>query len=275
MADKSLTPVRQGRKSTSEAMRERFGMRHGMKGCLAALTLAYCGVAAAHHSFAMFDQSKNLPLKGTVHDFQWTNPHAFIDVDVPNTTGGTDLWKVELNSPNNLKRQGWKSTLMAPGDKVTVVINPLRDGAKGGLFVAVTLADGKVMGDPTRAGGQCDGDEQSALRTIPQRIDDHGDFVAGRHQRGLPPLALQVVGAVEFHLPQIGSAGRIGDIHIDEGMRIGPLEVVHGTLQRQVLALIEHGKRVMCRGDPAVRQRQCCQAALHSVSHSEALPHCL
>jgi hypothetical protein len=128
-------------------------MRHGMTGCLAALTLAYCGVAAAHHSFAMFDQSKNLPLKGTVHDFQWTNPHAFIDVDVPNTTGGTDLWKVELNSPNNLKRQGWKSTLMAPGDKVTVVINPLRDGSKGGLFVAVTLADGKVMGDPTRAGG--------------------------------------------------------------------------------------------------------------------------
>ncbi len=95
----------------------------------------------------------NLPLKGTVHDFQWTNPHAFIDVDVPNATGSTDLWKVELNSPNNLKRQGWKSTQMKPGDKITVVINPLRDGSMGGLFVAVTLADGKVMGDPTRAGG--------------------------------------------------------------------------------------------------------------------------
>ena len=128
-------------------------MKHGMMGCLAALALAYGGVAAAHHSFAMFDQSKNLPLKGTVHDFQWTNPHAFIDVDVPNGAGGTELWKVELNSPNNLKRQGWKSTLMVPGDKVTVVINPLRDGSKGGLFVAVTLADGKVMGDPTRIGG--------------------------------------------------------------------------------------------------------------------------
>ena len=128
-------------------------MRKGMVGCLAALALVYGAAAGAHHSFAMFDQSKQLPLKGTVHDFQWTNPHAFIDVDVPNDSGGSDLWKVELNSPNNLKRQGWKSTQMKPGDKVTVVINPLRDGSKGGLFVAVTLPDGKVMGDPTRARG--------------------------------------------------------------------------------------------------------------------------
>jgi Family of unknown function (DUF6152) len=128
-------------------------MRHAMTGCLGVLALTLSGLAAAHHSFAMFDQSRQLPLKGTVHDFQWTNPHAFIDVDVPNGAGGMDLWKVELNSPNNLKRQGWKSTQMSPGDKVTVVINPLRDGSKGGLFVAVTLPDGKIMGDPTRARG--------------------------------------------------------------------------------------------------------------------------
>jgi hypothetical protein len=128
-------------------------MRHAMTVSLAVLALGYGAVAAAHHSFAMFDQSKQVPLSGTVHDFQWTNPHAFIDVDVPNTAGGLDLWKVELNSPNNLKRQGWKSSQMKTGDKVTVVINPLRDGSKGGLFVAVTLPDGKVMGDPTRARG--------------------------------------------------------------------------------------------------------------------------
>ena len=128
-------------------------MRHGMTGCLVALALTYGGAAAAHHSFAMFDQSKSLPLKGTVHDFQWTNPHAFIDVDVANADGSIDLWKVELNSPNNLKRQGWKSSEMKPGDKVTVVIKPLRDGSKGGLFVTVTLPDGKVMGDATQKGG--------------------------------------------------------------------------------------------------------------------------
>ena len=128
-------------------------MRFASAAALALVTLGFGYAASAHHSFAMFDQSKQVPLKGTVRDFQWTNPHAFIDIEVPNDSGGTDLWKVELNSPNNLKRQGWKSTIMKPGDKVTVVINPLRDGAKGGLFITATLADGKVLGDPTRARG--------------------------------------------------------------------------------------------------------------------------
>ncbi len=57
---------------------------------------------------------------------------------------------MELNSPNNLTRQGWKSSLLKAGDKVSVTIKPLRSGEKGGLFVSVTLPDGKVMDDPTR-----------------------------------------------------------------------------------------------------------------------------
>jgi hypothetical protein len=119
---------------------------------LAAAALAASGAVLAHHSFAMFDQARMLPLTGTVHDFQWTNPHAFIDIDVPNTSGGVDLWKVELNSPNNLERQGWHMHTIHPGDKVTVVINPLRDGAKGGLFVSVKLPNGRELKDPTRRG---------------------------------------------------------------------------------------------------------------------------
>jgi hypothetical protein len=128
-------------------------MRLVLPACGALVALAFGCAAFAHHSFAMFDQSRQVPLKGTVHDFQWTNPHAFIDIDVPNANGSSELWKVELNSPNNLKRQGWRSNIMKPGDQVTVVINPLRDGSKGGLFVNVTLADGKVLGDGTRARG--------------------------------------------------------------------------------------------------------------------------
>jgi len=120
-------------------------------GFLAALAL--CAEAFAHHSFAMFDQSKQLTLKGTVKEFQWTNPHAFIHIDVPNGNGGMDTWQVELNSPNNLKRQGWRSTSLKAGQEVTLILNPLKDGTKGGLFVAVTLADGSVLGDPTRARG--------------------------------------------------------------------------------------------------------------------------
>lgn len=117
------------------------------------LALLLCTAALAHHSFAMFDQSRQVSLKGTVREFQWTNPHAFIHLDVTNASGGTDTWQVELNSPNNLKRQGWKSSSLKPGDQVTLILNPLKDGTKGGLFVAVTLPDGSVLGDPTRARG--------------------------------------------------------------------------------------------------------------------------
>jgi hypothetical protein len=106
----------------------------------------------AHHSFAMFDQSKQVTLVGTVKEFQWTNPHAFIHIEAT-VDGSKDVWDIELNSPNNLKRQGWKSTSLKAGDKVTVVANPLRDlSHKGGLFIAVTLPDGSVLGDATRIG---------------------------------------------------------------------------------------------------------------------------
>lgn len=122
--------------------------------CLATLAaLCLTASAFAHHSFAMFDQSKQVTLKGTVREFQWTNPHAWIHLDVPNTSGGVDSWQVELNSPNNLKRQGWKSTSLTAGEKVTLMLNPLKDGTKGGLFISVTLPDGTVLGDPTRARG--------------------------------------------------------------------------------------------------------------------------
>jgi hypothetical protein len=127
-------------------------MKFRFAACMGALAWLMSCVALAHHSFAMFDQTKQLELKGTVVEFQWTNPHAFIQLEAPDESGAKHVWSIELNSPNNLKRQGWKSTSLKPGDAVTVVINPLRDGAKGGLFVAVTLPDGKVLGDATRAG---------------------------------------------------------------------------------------------------------------------------
>jgi hypothetical protein len=133
-------------------------MRIGSRGCFAGVGLAVAALAVAtaayaHHSFAMFDQSKQLSLKGTVREFQWTNPHAWIHLEVPGTDGTKETWQVELNSPNNLKRQGWKATSVKAGDQVILVLNPLKDGSKGGLFVSVTLPDGSVLGDPTRARG--------------------------------------------------------------------------------------------------------------------------
>ena len=111
---------------------------------LAAALILTGAPALAHHSFAMFDQKKVMTLKGTVTQFQWTNPHAFIEIDVPNA-GKVQHWSIELNSPNNLKRQGWTRTALKPGDKITLRHNPLRDGTHGGLFLDVVLPNGKTL----------------------------------------------------------------------------------------------------------------------------------
>ncbi|MGZ3273667.1 MAG: DUF6152 family protein [Caulobacteraceae bacterium] len=125
----------------------------GMSAAFGAAALLAAAPALAHHSFAMFDRQKEITLKGTVKEFQWTNPHSFIEIEVPDDKGVTTAYSVEMNSPNNLTRQGWKSTSLKAGDKVVLLMNPLRDGSKGGLFVSVQLPDGKVLGDPTRLPG--------------------------------------------------------------------------------------------------------------------------
>ena len=103
----------------------------------------------AHHSFAMFDQTKTVSLKGTVIEFQWTNPHSWIELQV-----GGEKWGIELNSPNNLTRQGWRRTIIKPGDAVTITINPLRNGMKGGLFNTITLPDGRMLGGERAVDGK-------------------------------------------------------------------------------------------------------------------------
>lgn len=109
--------------------------------------------AAAHHSAAMFDHTKTVKLVGTIVQFGWTNPHSWISIDVPNASGVTERWSVECNSPNNLARMGWKSTSFKPGDKVTILIHPLRNGDKGGSFMSATLENGAVLNDPTYKAG--------------------------------------------------------------------------------------------------------------------------
>jgi hypothetical protein len=101
----------------------------------------------AHHSPVMFDRAKKQTITGTVKEFSWVNPHASIQLEVPNAQGQTEVWGVEMNSPNNLVKQGWKSTILKGGDKVSIVINPLRTGEHGGAFVSIKLPDGKVLGD--------------------------------------------------------------------------------------------------------------------------------
>jgi hypothetical protein len=106
--------------------------------------LSFLLPAAAHHSGAMFDDKKNLTLKGTVKAFQWTNPHCFIQVMVPGKEG-TAEWSVEMGAPFEVVRTGWRPTTVKPGDPITVVVHPLRDGKRGGLYVSATGADGRPL----------------------------------------------------------------------------------------------------------------------------------
>jgi hypothetical protein len=113
---------------------------------LALVLLTTAGAALAHHSFAVFDRTKKVTLTGTVKDFQWTNPHAWIQVDVPDDKGQSTEWGVECGSPNMMARTGWKKTTLKAGDRITVVVNPLLDGRTNGSLVTATLADGTVLG---------------------------------------------------------------------------------------------------------------------------------
>jgi hypothetical protein len=102
---------------------------------------------SAHHSAAGIDRTKTLVVSGTVKEFRWTNPHSWIDIDVPNDKGVTQTWSVEMTSPAFLVRAGWKSSTIKTGDKVSITLRPFRNGDPGGLFVSVTLPDGQVLGE--------------------------------------------------------------------------------------------------------------------------------
>jgi hypothetical protein len=111
-----------------------------------ALAVLFAGQpASAHHSFEMFDSTKTINLTGTIKEFQWTNPHTWTWIDVPNDKGSVDTWGIEGMSPNFLGRRGWTKHTLSPGDKVTISIFPLKDGLKGGTFLHCTLPDGKEM----------------------------------------------------------------------------------------------------------------------------------
>jgi hypothetical protein len=111
-----------------------------------AVLLLFSTPAYVHHSGAMFDLSKEIQVSGTVVEFHWSNPHANFKINAVNSSGQEEIWAVEMNSPNNLVREGWKRTTLKPGDKVTVTVRPLRDGKPGGQYVRIMLADGTVLG---------------------------------------------------------------------------------------------------------------------------------
>jgi len=113
-----------------------------------AVVLSLAGAApqaVAHHSFAMFDQTKVLRLDAvTVSEFHWTNPHTYVVVDVKTGTGTTS-YLLECSSTNMMSQSGWKFNTIKPGDKLNIELYPLRNGKPGGMLKTITLASGKTL----------------------------------------------------------------------------------------------------------------------------------
>jgi hypothetical protein len=119
-------------------------MRKSLALALALAATGWAGAAAAHHSFATFDEHATRTLVGTVKQVQWTNPHIWVQVLVKDPATGKDVeWSIEGGSPNGLNRQGWKRSTIKQGDAIEIVIHPLKDGSNGGSLMKV-----KVNGQP-------------------------------------------------------------------------------------------------------------------------------
>jgi hypothetical protein len=118
------------------------------------MTLWGSAPVLAHHSAAGVDRSKSVTITGTVKQFKWANPHSWMEIDVPNDRGGSDLWNVEMTSPSFLVKAGWKSTTVKAGDRVSVVVRPMKSGEPGGLFVSITLPSGQVLDERSPLPGQ-------------------------------------------------------------------------------------------------------------------------
>lgn len=114
--------------------------------CIAAL--GFCTQAVAHHSFAMFDQTRKVEITGTISDIQWTNPHVWIEVDVANDDGATEQWAIEFTSRIHLTRRGFPREQINVGDKATFTLSPYADGNPGGRFYTLETEHGIIYRDP-------------------------------------------------------------------------------------------------------------------------------
>jgi hypothetical protein len=106
----------------------------------------------AHHSFAMFDNDHQVKITGTVTKFDWQNPHIYIFATGGEAGKEAKAWTIEGASPGILNRIGWKFNIVKVGDKVTMIIAPLRSGDPGGLLKEITLPDGRVLNNGGFAG---------------------------------------------------------------------------------------------------------------------------
>lgn len=120
-------------------------MQPRLRAPLGAVSLVLSAAAFAHHSPAVFDRSQQVTISGVVAEFRWGNPHSWIHLDVQSDEGTAEHWSVEMDPASHLARRGWRSTTVKPGDRVSVLVYPLRNDEKGGQYISITLPDGSVM----------------------------------------------------------------------------------------------------------------------------------
>jgi len=114
--------------------------------CMGGVLLAAATAACAHHSYAMFDTTRQVTVTGTVRTLEWASPHVWLWIEVPDGKGGSEPYGFETVSPAQIQRDyGWDKNVMHVGDKVTVVFAPLRSGKNGGELEKVTLESGRVL----------------------------------------------------------------------------------------------------------------------------------
>jgi hypothetical protein len=115
-------------------------MRPALFLVLSALALAQ--PVLAHHSGASYDSDHQITLTGTVNNFEWTNPHVFIYLEVKDESGAVVQWRVEGNSPNMLVRAGWRKEMIKAGDQITVNGAPAKNKAPILRLIRLTLPSG-------------------------------------------------------------------------------------------------------------------------------------
>jgi Family of unknown function (DUF6152) len=140
-------PARSAAEDTGNQPRDSAGIsRGGVPWLVTAMIWGAAAVAWAHHAAApVFDMNAEKTVTGIVKQVDWTNPHIWIWLDVPNTSGQAETWGFEGMSPNFLARRGWTRTSLLPGMRIAVTFRPLRDGKAGGMFMTGKLEDGKVL----------------------------------------------------------------------------------------------------------------------------------
>ncbi len=113
-----------------------------------ALLSAQAQPTFAHHSYAMFDMTKQIALEGTIKELQWTNPHIWVQIIVKDTAGNDVEWSIEGAGATMLTRNGWSRGLVKPGDKAVMVVHPVKAGGKGnsGSLGSLTVNGQRIFG---------------------------------------------------------------------------------------------------------------------------------